>query len=102
MKKEKITFSQLTEMMREHNRKNHENAKKGMPEEKLEAVIVYKKSNWKKDYSVKSRSYKVTNSNRYFQDGKIANSLFGSCLDGTDNGVRLDWYWWDVEYCYFV
>ena len=64
-------------------------------------VIVYKQSNFKNEYSENSRSYRVHNANRKFQKGKIANSLFGDCLDGTDIGVRLDWYGWDVEFCYF-
>ena len=32
-----------------------------------------------------------------FQSGKIANSLYGSCLDGTDVCVRLDNYNWKIE-----
>ena len=32
--------------------------------------------------------------------GKISNPIFAECLDGIDVGVRLDWYDWDVEYCY--
>ena len=69
-------------------------------DECITGVIVYKASNWKKTYPLESRSYRVSNANRAFQDGKIANSMFGYCLDGTDQGVRLDWYNWKVDYCY--
>ena len=93
---EKITMSKLDEIMCEYNRRNPQNADSA----RLFGVIVFKASNFDKEYSELSRSYRVSNANRHFQDGKIANSLFGSCLDGTDDGVRLDWYNWDVEYCY--
>jgi len=29
-------------------------------------------------------------------------SLFGDCLDGYDLGVRLDYYNWKIDFCYFV
>lgn len=92
----KITFAKLEEIMEEYNRRFPENQDKA----KLSGVIVYKASNWPKSYSERSRSYEVTNNNRAFQEGKIASSLFGNCLDGTDQGVRLDWYKWEVDYCY--
>ena len=92
----KITMSKLEEIMREYNRRFPENADTA----KLSGVIVYRADNWSKEYSETSRSYRVWNCNRYFQDGKIANSLFGDCLDGMDLRVRLDVYKWKPEYCY--
>ena len=94
----KITFAKLEEIMEEYNRRFPENQDKA----KLSGVIVYKASNWPKAYSERSRSYEVTNNSPAFQDGKISNRLSGYCLDGTDQGVRLDWYNWDIEYCYMV
>ena len=68
----------------------------------LHGVIVYKASNWpKNNYSLESRSYMVWNNNRGFQPGKISKAVTGSSLDGKDVGVRLDWYSWDVDYCYW-
>lgn len=94
---EKIPYSKLSQIMSEYNRRFPD--KQDTPS--ISGVIVFKQSNWPDHlYSEKSRSYRVYNSNRTFQDGKIANSLFGSCLDGSDQGVRLDWYKWEVEYCY--
>ena len=90
----KITFSELCENMATHNREN------GDFSNPIYGVVVYKKSNWEKEYSLKERSYRVSSRNRAFQDGKIANSIFAECLDGVDVGVRLDWYNWDVDYCY--
>ena len=96
MKKEKITFDKLWKNMNTFNREHPD--KQDMP--CLFGVIVYKQDNWEKEYSELSRSYEVCNSSRAFQDGKISNRLSGNCLDGTDDGVRLDWYNWDIEYCY--
>lgn len=93
---EKIPFGKLSEIMRKYNQKFPEN----QYSPKLSGVIVYKAENWEKPYTLEQRSYRVYNSNRCFQAGKIANSLSGYCLDGKDVGVRLDWYNWKVEYCY--
>ena len=94
---EKLTFGQLVEKMYQHN--ETPNA------EPIQAVIVFKSSSWPgKDYSLESRSYAVSSENKYFKDC-IGNSLYGSALDGSDPGVRLDWYMndskpWAVDYCY--
>lgn len=90
-----ITYSEFCSEMYKWNASHNEDKA-----EKF-GVIVYKQSNFKNEYSEESRSYRVHNANRTFQKDKIANSLFGDCLDGTDNGVRLDWYKWTVEFCYF-
>lgn len=77
------------------------------------AVIVFKPESFDKEYSEQSRSYEVSSDANYFQSGKISSSLFGYCLDGTDQGVRLDLYMkalpednmgkrWLVDYCYIV
>ena len=92
----KISFPELKSMMLQFNTDHP----KDLETPKLSAVIVYKQSNWKKEYSEESRSYRVWNNNRMFQPGMFANSLCGCCLDGTDQGVRLDQYDWKVDYCY--
>ena len=92
----KITFWELSKNFEEYNHE-HDNGCDGTS---ITGVIVYKQSNWSKPYSEESRSYRVSSNNRAFQDGMIANSIFGHCLDGTDQGVRLDWYDWDIDYCY--
>lgn len=93
---ERISFGKLCEIMSTYNARFPEKQE----EAHLSGVIVYKQSNFDKPYSETSRSYRVSNNNRAFQHGKIANSIFGHCLDGTDDGVRLDWYKWAVDYCY--
>lgn len=94
---EKITYSEFCKKMWDFNQE-HDNGEDGGAS--ITGVIVYKQSNFDKPYTVEQRSYRVSNHNRCFQAGKIANSMFGSCLDGTEHGVRLDWYRWEPEYCY--
>lgn len=78
-----------------------------------EAVIVFKPESFNKDFNEIERSYAISRKNYYFQADKISSALYGSCLDGTDNGVRLDIYMkaipkdgigkrWIVDYCYIV
>lgn len=93
---QKITFEQLESIMLKFNKENPDKQDTAV----LHGVIVFKASNWSRPYNETQRSYEVTNANRAFQEGKISNALSGSCLDGTDIGVRLDWYKWEVEYCY--
>ena len=68
-----------------------------MDKEDKYALITYKQDNFEKEFSEQSRTYMVSSNNRCFETGKIANSMFGSCIDGTDVGVRLDWYNWRIE-----
>ena len=87
----KITFNELTEQGR-----------KGKWEE---AVIVFTTDSFKGDYSEVSRSYKVSSDEKHFDSFKSGSSLHGDCLDGNDNGVRLDLYLhdsWTVDYCYII
>ena len=66
------------------------------------AIIVFSQENWPdKNYSEKSRSYR-THSNQWGWDySKMGQSRLGDCLDGTEQGVRLDWYNWKIEYWYW-
>ena len=91
---EKISFTELSRNMYDHNTRYNQD------EATLSGVIVYKQDNFSEEYTELQRSYRVWNNNRKFQTGKIANSLYGDCLDGTDDGVRLDLYDWDIEFCY--
>lgn len=94
----KLTYPEFCEIMRKHE----ESQTDYKTYKAITGVIVYKASNWPKKYSLKQRSYRVSSNNRAFQPDKIARSIFGYCLDeSTDQGVRLDWYGWKVDYCYF-
>lgn len=96
----KISYKEFEEKMWEYGKTHNNNENY---EDAIHGVIVFKASNWPDhDFSERSRSYEVSSCNRCFQSGKIANSMFGNCLDGTDQGVRLDWYNWEVDYCYML
>lgn len=88
-KKEKLTLDQL-----ERN------------ESWKEAVIVFTQDSFQAEYSELERSYKFSRENKYFSPHMIGNSIFGDCLDGKDDDVRLDVYIadgiWKVEYCYIL
>ena len=56
------------------------------------AVIVFKQESFDKEYSLESRSYSVSSSENYFHSDKFSKSLYGICLDGTEDSVRLDLY----------
>ena len=102
MRKE-MTFQELRGYLCEYNRTHNWAA------EVISAVIVFTPDSFDKEYSEESRSYKIWNDNKTFRNC-ISNSLFGYCLDGTDQGVRLDYYMeyygnkpgWKVDYCYLV
>lgn len=76
-----------------------------------EAVIVFKENSFEKEFTELERSYAISHDNKYFNGMMNGNSLFGNCLDGKDNGVRLDIYMkmlpkegrrWNIEYCYIT
>lgn len=68
----------------------------------LHGVVVYSQSNWDKEYSLESRSYRVCSNDPAFTSGKISNRISGDSLDGSDIGVRLDIYKWKSEYAYLL
>lgn len=73
------------------------------------AVIVFTEDSFNKFYPLISRSYRLTENDMWgLDDTKIGRRITGSCLDGTDQNVRLDYYMnqdnpennWKIEYCY--
>lgn len=90
---EKLTVNELF-------KKFYENNVNGGKE--IYGVIVYSSHNWDDEYSLEARSYKVSSNNKRFFDGKTSNSYFGTSLDGSDVNVRLDKYYWDIDYCYLL
>lgn len=83
---------------------------------KKTAVIVFTEDSFPKQYSLESRSYRVSADNKVFNPRAAGYSLYGECLDGKDRGVRLEQYidceygkdnkfgkdgmGWHVDYCY--
>ena len=99
----KITYPELKDLF-----SRHEAAK---PKEHLTAHIVFAPESFAEAYSEKSRTYIVSSNNKAFQPNMCGYSIFASCLDGTDQCVRLSNYMkdehggkdgWIVAYCYLV
>lgn len=86
----KITFGEMEDLMMKYN-------KLGI---KAKAYIVFKEKNWDKTYSLESRTYEVFSDSKYFNPSMNGTSLYGYALDGSDDGVDLNQYNWEVDYCY--
>lgn len=100
-KQKKMSYSEMVKAIHEHNKNNNITSQFG-DKNPLEFVIVFKASNWTENYTEKQRSYVVRSDNKAWVPDMCSNSIFADCLDGKDNGVRLDWYNWVVDYCYPV
>lgn len=97
----KYTWGEMREFLWKYNAEHGVTCKGVGPT--ITAVAVIAESSFDKHYSEISRSYAFTNQNKAFIADQCSNSIFANCLDGTDSGVRLDWYVpseWKVEYCY--
>lgn len=57
-----------------------------------EAVIVFTEDSFEKPYTELQRSYIINSDAKWFKPNTISDSLYGSCLDGTDQGVLLSGY----------
>lgn len=90
----KLSWNELKELFITHNEETKEDSKKA-----VNAIVVFSQDNFKDEYTEEQRSYRVSSNNKAFQH-KSGNSIFMSCLDGSDDNVRFDWYNWKVDYCY--
>lgn len=98
---QKFTWREFCDILHEYNCLHRETVNKpGYP--RIAAVIVYSQESFNQEYSVRSRSYLVFSDSKYFCWWMGGSSLPGYCLDGTDQGVNLNAYDWEIEYCYFV
>ena len=84
--------------------------KRTSPREDLTAHIIFTEDSFTRDYPLLSRTYCVSSDNKAFWPNMGGYSIFAHCLDGTDQGVRLDWCMeeegnvggWKVEDCYVL
>ena len=104
---QKITYGELKKAFYNFNEQN--NIRTKGTGKAIKGVIVFKSENWPtENYSLESRSYEVSSDNKAFISGMGGYSIYGSSLDGTDNGVRLEqcieyeWGDWKVDYCYLL
>lgn len=71
----------------------------------ITGYIVFSSDSFEKEYSEASRTYVVSSNNKAYQSGMGGYSIYASCLDGTDQCLRLEGYMrgenaWKVEKCY--
>lgn len=97
-----LTYGEFHTLMYQHNCENGIKVK-GEDKHPLIGVVVFSQDNWDKEYSLESRSYRVSSDNKAFIPGQIGRSIFADALDGSDDGVRLDYYpEWIVDHCYML
>lgn len=81
------------------------------PSKWQEAVIVFTEDSFSKPFTEEERSYAISSDDKYFDPRMGGSSLYGDCLDGKDDCVRLDIYMkrlpeegrrWKPEYCYIT
>lgn len=78
---------------------------KGLPS--ATGYIVFSTDSFDEPFNEESRTYAISSSNSAFRIDVKECSLFGSCLDGTDQNLRLDNYLkvsggWKIEKCYML
>lgn len=105
----KISYAELARIFRE---RESANVKLPYAERKhLTGCIVFTEDSFKKQYSLESRTYEVSSNNKAFIPNMGGYSIYGSALDGSDDGVRLEGYMaaehggkngWRVDYCYLL
>lgn len=91
-----LTYKEMSDVFRHIN----ETGKKHVC-----GYIVFSQSSFEKDYSEQSRTYVVSSDNKAYIPGAGGYSIFGSCLDGTDQCIRLEGYMrgdnrWKIDRCY--
>lgn len=73
--------------------------------------VVFTEDSFTKPYSEAARTYEFSSDNKAFIPGMGGYSIFGSAIDGSDNGVRLEQYMmtehggkdgWKIEKCYLM
>jgi len=100
---DKMTYSELKQKFIEHEA--------NQPEHHLTSHITFTPDSFSEDLSERSRTYVVSSYNKAYRPNMGGYSIFGSSLDGTDSGVRLESYMeeerggadgWKVESCRLI
>lgn len=104
MSRTRLTWNAVCKLMEQHNKQNNITSK-GEDKSPLRAMVVFPESTFSKPFTETERSYCFSSDNKGFLPNMNSSSIFGSCLDGTDNNIRLDdyiYYSWKVDYCYLI
>ena len=73
----------------------------------VRGYIVFASESFCKEYNETSRTYVTSSNNKAYQSGMAGYSIYASCLDGTDQCLRLDGYMrgdnaLKIEKCYML
>ena len=96
-----MRYHKLTEIFRDYERQDPP------PNKALTGYITFTESSFEKPYHKESRTYITTSKEKAFMPNMGGYSIFGTSVDGTDRGVRLEQYMkaerdpdgWEVEDC---
>lgn len=80
-----MKYSELKAEFRQYNDQH-------WPHSHLTGMIVFTEDSFNKPYTRLSRSYRLSSDNKAYWPHAAGYSIFADCLDGTDQGVRLEWY----------
>ena len=91
-----LSYREMSDVFRHVNDKH---------KEPVCGYIVFSPDSFDKSYSEQSRTYVVSSDNKAYIAGAGGYSIFGSCLDGSDQNIRLELYMhgdgaWKIERCY--
>ena len=95
-----MSYPEMKELFREQEKSHGKH---------LEGYIVFSADSFTTPYPEASRTYRVSSDNKAFYCTTGGYSIFGDSLDGSDRGVRLDYYMaderggkdgWKIERCY--
>lgn len=64
--------------------------------EEIIAHITFTEDSFLDYYTDEQRTYVVSSNNKLFKGDSNGFSFYGSCLDGSDRGIRLDMYMRDI------
>ena len=96
-----MTWQELLKQIDKHNKEN-EITQQYSDKNPLRCVVVIDSSTWEVEYPLESRSYEFRSDEKFFLPQMMGRSIYADSLDGSDTGVRLDWYLseWKIEDCY--
>ena len=91
-----MTYREMSDIFYHVNKIGHES---------VSGYIVFDQSSFEKTYSEESRTYAISSNNKAYISGMGGYSIYGSCLDGTDQNIRLEDvirgpHSWKIEKCY--
>ena len=93
MKKTQMTYEQIKEVFYNTEKMN----KCYGINVHFEAEITFTQDSFTKEYSEEARTYVISSNNKAFIPGMGGYSIYGSSLDGSDKGVRLEQYMADEK-----